>query len=74
MFCVLLTYFIGVAVGTYVVIKSNDQLSPYLVFLGSATSIAISCYSFKAKGENVERIKRGEVPHEDEDSGSDNNY
>ena len=67
---VMLTYFFGVFLGAVVVItKSPDQLGIYLGYIGAPTATAIGFYAWKAKNENLIKIKQnGEIPIED------NNY
>jgi len=54
---VMLTYFIGVAIGGYIVLKEYDLLGTYLTFIGSATATTIALYCWKAKAENMIKIK-----------------
>lgn len=54
---VMLTYFIGVVIGSYIVIKLDPmQLGVYLAFLGTPTSVAIGFYAWKAKAENLIKL------------------
>ena len=55
---VLLTYFIGVGVGVWVVLKDFSQLYVVLTFIGAPTAAAIGFYVWKAKAENIIKIKR----------------
>lgn len=55
---VLLTYFIGFGVGFWVVIIDVSQLGVFLTYIGAPTATAIGFYSWKAKAENVVKIKK----------------
>ena len=54
---VLLTYFIGVGVGVYIVFVDLHQLGVVLAFIGTPTAAAIGFYVWKAKAENIIKIK-----------------
>ncbi|XCH78349.1 MAG: hypothetical protein WHF31_12535 [Candidatus Dehalobacter alkaniphilus] len=55
---VLLTYFLGVAIGAVVVLdKAPDQLAAYLTFIGAPTATTVGFYCWKAKAENVSKYK-----------------
>lgn len=56
---VMLTYFAGFGLGVYVVLHDFSQLSQLLVYIGVPTSAAIGFYAWKAKCENVIKIRRG---------------
>ncbi len=55
---VLSTYFLGIYAGFMAILSDPMQLSPFLVFIGTPTTIAIGFYSWKAKAENIVKIKR----------------
>lgn len=55
---VLSTYFIGTAVGLIVVFIDVTQLGAVLAFIGAPTATAIAFYCWKAKAENLIKIKR----------------
>lgn len=58
LFSILLTYYIVFAVGVWVVIvKDVYQLSALLTFVGSVTAAAVAFYCWKAKAENLLKIK-----------------
>lgn len=69
---VMATYFIGVAVGAKVVLEHPSELSAYLAYIGAATSVTVSFYSWKAKAEN--EIKLGRSVGETESDFTYNNY
>lgn len=62
---VMATYFIGLVLGIWVVIKLLKTSPQYLAtvicgvlsYIGAPVSVAIAFYSYKAKAENVEKIK-----------------
>ena len=60
LFLILATYYIAFAVGVWVVIfKDIDQLGTLLTFTGSVTAAAVAFYCWKAKAENLLKIKKG---------------
>lgn len=60
LFLILATYYIAFAVGCWVVIfRDIDQLGTLLTFTGSVTAAAVAFYCWKAKAENLLKIKKG---------------
>lgn len=60
LFSILLTYYIAFAVGVWVVIfKDIYQLGTLLTFTGGVTAAAVAFYCWKAKAENLLKIKAG---------------
>lgn len=55
---VLFTYFVGVVVGVWAVLIDISQLGVLLAYIGTPTATAIGFYSWKAKAENVVKIKQ----------------
>ena len=55
---VLLTYFAGFGVGFWAVTIDVSQLSVFLAYVGTPTATVIAFYSWKAKAENVVKIKQ----------------
>lgn len=56
---VLLTYFAGFALGVWVVVTIDpSQLGVLLAYVATPTAVAIGFYSWKAKAENVVKIKK----------------
>lgn len=55
---VLLTYFAGFVVGVRTVIIDPSQLGVFLTYVGAPTATVIGFYSWKAKCENVVKIKQ----------------
>lgn len=54
---VMATYFCGVAIGGWVVAHAPEQLGVYLSYIGAPTAVSIGFYSWKAKAENMIKIK-----------------
>lgn len=58
LFSILLTYYAAFVVAMYVVIfRDVSELSNLLTFVGGATVFAVAFYCWKAKAENLEKIK-----------------
>ena len=58
LFRILATYYIAFAVGVWVVVtKDFYQLSVLLTFVGGVTAAAVAFYCWKAKAENLLKIK-----------------
>ena len=58
LFSILLTYYIAFAVGVWaVVFKDVLQLQVLLTFVGGVTAAAVAFYCWKAKAENLLKIK-----------------
>ncbi len=55
---VLMTYFLGVFIGVYATVLDISQLGVLLAYIGTPTTVAIGFYAWKAKAENVVKIKR----------------
>lgn len=55
---VMMTYFAGFGLGFYVTLRDFSQLSSLLTYIGVPTSAAIGFYAWKAKCENVVKIRR----------------
>jgi len=60
---VMLTYFVGLLIGAYVVLKiiNTNYISAALCglfsYIGAPVAVAIGFYSNKAKAENIEKIR-----------------
>lgn len=52
------TYFLGVSVGLKIVLEYPEQLGTLLTFIGAPTATVIIFYAWKAKAENVIKIKK----------------
>lgn len=60
LFSILMTYYIAFVVGVWVVIfKDIYQLGTLLTFTGGVTAAAVAFYCWKAKAENLLKIKAG---------------
>lgn len=55
---VMSTYFVGLIVGIKIVLLDTSQLTALLVYIGGPTTTAIAFYSWKAKAENLLKIKQ----------------
>lgn len=60
---VLLTYFVGVFIGVKISLIDISQLGVLLAYIGTPTAAAIGFYCWKAKAENLIKIKK-ENPEE----------
>lgn len=57
-FSILITYYIAFAIAVWVVVtKDIYQLSVLLTFVGGVTAFAVAFYCWKAKAENLLKIK-----------------
>lgn len=54
---VLLSYFVGLGIGIWAVIKEVSLLGILLGYIGSPVVTAIGFYSWKSKAENVIKLK-----------------
>ncbi len=60
LFSILITYYIAFAVGVWaVIVKDVYQLGTLLTFTGGVTAAAVAFYCWKAKAENLLKIKAG---------------
>lgn len=79
---VLMTYFVGVGVGVKVALIDMTQLGALLAFIGAPTAAAIGFYAWKAKAENIIKIKKNNpeeaagfsVDLNDSDTQEEQNY
>ena len=59
LFSILFTYFAAFVLAMYIVIcKDTTELSNLLTFVGGATVFAVAFYCWKAKAENLEKIRK----------------
>ncbi len=56
--CVLITYFVGVFIGVKISLIDITQLGVLLAYIGTPTAAAIGFYCWKAKAENIVKIKK----------------
>ena len=54
----LTAYFAGFGVGVWAVVLDVSQLGVFLAYVGTPTATVIGFYSWKAKAENVVKIKK----------------
>lgn len=57
---VMLTYFVGLIVGVKIVFVDPSQLTALLAYIGGPTATAIAFYCWKAKAENLIKIKKND--------------
>ncbi len=69
---VLATYFLGIYIGFKTVLLDFTQLTALLTFIGAPTTTAIGFYAWKAKAENIVKIKQAH-PEETKDISVDLN-
>ena len=69
---VMATYFLGVAVGVKIVLEYPEQLGTLLAYIGAPTATVIIFYAWKAKAENVIKIKKNNPDSLDSVSDSGN--
>lgn len=55
---VLFSYFVGFGLGFWAVTVDISQLGAFLAYVGTPTATVIGFYSWKAKAENVIKIKQ----------------
>lgn len=55
---VMATYFVGLVVAIRIVFIDVSQLAALLAYIGGPTTTAIAFYSWKAKAENLLKIKQ----------------
>lgn len=55
---VMATYFVGIVVAIRIVFIDVTQLPALLAYIGGPTTTAIAFYSWKAKAENLLKIKQ----------------
>lgn len=56
---VLFTYFIGVAIGIRVTLADFNQFGTLATYIAAPTTAVITLYCWKAKAENLVKIKQG---------------
>ena len=61
-----MTYFAGFGLGFWAVLIDLSQLGVFLAYVGTPTATVIGFYSWKAKAENVVKIKQA---HPEETEG-----
>ena len=55
---ILSTYFVGVFIGVKISLIDVSQLGALLAYIGTPTAAAIGFYCWKAKAENIVKIKK----------------
>ena len=55
---VLLTYFVGIAVGVYVTLQDYTQFGVLATYIATPTTTVIALYCWKSKAENMIKLKK----------------
>ena len=61
LWAVVITYFVGVALGVYAIIKDPTNVGMVLGYIGGVAAVAIAFYSWKAKAENVLKLSQTQI-------------
>lgn len=69
---ILFTYLIGVGAGVYVVVQDSAQFSILATYIATPTTAIITLYCWKAKAENMIKMKQG-YPEETKETSIDLN-
>ena len=69
---VLLTYFVGLTIGVKVTLMDYEQFGVLATYIATPTTTVIALYCWKAKAENIIKIKQG-YPEETKDMPVDLN-
>ena len=56
---ILLSYFMGVAAGVYVTMHDYSQFGTLAAYIAAPTTMIITLYCWKAKAENMVKLKQG---------------
>lgn len=64
---ILLTYFIGIATGVYVTVNDHSQFGIFATYIATPTTMIITLYCWKARAENMIKLKQG-YPEETKDT------
>lgn len=54
----MIIYLYGIAIGTWAVLQDSSLIDSLLVYIGGSTTIATSFYFWKAKNENMIKLKK----------------
>ena len=61
LWAVVITYFIGVALGVYASIKDPTNVGMVLGYIGGVAAVGIGFYSWKAKAENIIKLSKKQL-------------
>ena len=61
LWAVVITYFIGVALGVYAIIKDPTNVGMVLGYIGGVAAVGIGFYSWKAKAENIIKLSKKQL-------------
>ena len=64
---VMVVFFLAAIFGAYIILSNPEQLDAFFVFVGGPTATAIGFYAWKARKENLLKIKQAEKAEEKED-------
>lgn len=74
---VMVTYFIGFIFGMFIIfkIRTDAAICGFFSYIGAPAAAAIGFYCYKAKAENIEKIRTGivnekiseNIPHKEEE-------
>lgn len=54
----MIVYLYGIAIGTWAVVQEPTMIETLLIYIGGSTTIATSFYFWKARSENIIKIKQ----------------
>ena len=61
LWAVVITYFIGVSLGVYAIIKDPTNVGMVLGYIGGVAAVGIGFYSWKAKAENIIKLSKKQL-------------
>ena len=61
LWAVVITYFVGVALGVYAIIKDPTHVGMVLGYIGGVAAVGIGFYSWKAKAENIIKLSKKQL-------------
>jgi len=69
---ILVTYFVGIAAGVYVIVHDYSQFGILATYIATPTTMIITLYCWKARAENMIKLKQG-YPAQTKDTSIDLN-
>ena len=61
LWAVVITYFVGVALSVYAIIKDPTNVGMVLGYIGGVAAVGIGFYSWKAKAENIIKLSKKQL-------------
>ena len=61
LWAVVITYFVGVVLGVYAIIKDPANVGMVLGYIGGVAAVGIGFYSWKAKAENIIKLSKKQL-------------